>query len=156
MEAQGEWYNHTVKEINLHKEYFSKKNSKKYKLDLLLRLAKRVDDFSAICGACQAYKEEITRLVGELGNLVQLPDSKEQRKSYNKAIKTIIEHLKKEHKLVSEGYYLGIGMAIGAGVGTALGIALGNPGVGPGLGVGIGFAIGGYLDKKAKKEGRVI
>ena len=156
MEIHSDWYNRTVKEINLHKEYFSKKDSKKYKLDLLLRLAKRMDEFSAICGKCQDFKEEITRLVGELGNLVQLPDSKVQRKSYNKTISTIVEHLKKEHKLVSDGFYLGIGMAIGTGVGTALGIALGSPGVGPGLGVGIGFAIGGYLDKKAKKEGRVI
>ena len=156
MEAHSDWYDRTVKEINLHKEYFSKKNSKKYKLDLLLRLAKRIDDFSAICGECQAFKEEISRLVGELGNLVQLPDSKEQRKSYNKAINGIVGHLKKEHKLVSEGYYLGIGMAIGAGVGVALGVVLGNPGVGPALGGGIGLAIGSYLDKKAKKEGRVI
>lgn len=156
MEAQSDWCNRTVKEINLHKDYLSKKNSKKYKLDLLLRLTKRIDEFSAICGKCQAFKEEITRLVGDLGNLVQLLDSKEQRKSYHKTIKTIVEHLKKEHKLVSEGYYIGIGMAIGAGVGVALGIALDNPALGPTFGAGIGFAIGRYLDKKAKKDGRVI
>ncbi|GAI67229.1 unnamed protein product, partial [marine sediment metagenome] len=42
-----------VKEINSYKDRLSQKEQKKYKLDLLLRLAKRVDDFSTLCGECQ-------------------------------------------------------------------------------------------------------
>ena len=155
MEAHSNWYNRIDKEINLHKDTLNKKDHKKYKLDLLQRVAKRVDNFSAYCGECQIFQPEITRLTQDLGNLVQLPD-KEGRKSYSKAINNIVKHLKKEHKLVSEGQYMGIGLAIGIGIGTALGAALDNTGVGTAIGTGIGVAVGSYLDKKAKKEGKVI
>jgi len=158
MEVHSDWYNRIVKEINLHKDSLSKNDAKKYKLDLLLRVAGRVDDFFSLCGKCQLSQPEITRLVGELGYLIQMPKQApgEARKSYHKTLNNIIKHLKKEHKLVTEGYYKGIGMAIGAGISAAIGAALGNPGIGTGIGIGIGLAVGSYLDKKAQKEGRVI
>ena len=122
---------------------------------MLLRIARRVDDFSTTCGECQTFKQEITVLTGELGNLIQIPN-KENRKSYLKTINNLVKHLQKQHKLVTEGQYIGIGLAIGAGVGAALGAALGNSGIGPAIGVAIGLAIGKYLDNKAKKEDRII
>ena len=155
MEAHSEWYNRTVKEISPYKDTLSKKDYKKYKLDLLLRLAKRVEEFYSYCGECQTFQGEITRLAQELSLLIQMP-SKESHRSYNKAISNIVKHLQKTHKLVSAGHYMGIGLAIGVGIGTAIGAALGNPGIGPAIGTAIGLAIGSYLDKKAKKEGRVI
>ena len=155
MEAHSRWYDGIVKEINLHKDILSQKDAKKYKLDLLLRVAKRVDSFSSGCGQCQMFQQDITRLTQELGYMVQMPN-KETRKSYFKTINNIIKHLQKQHKLVTEGHYIGIGIAIGVGIGTALGAVLGNPGIGPGIGAVIGLAIGKYLDNKAKKEGKVI
>ena len=155
MEVHSNWYNRIIKEINLHKDTLSKKDAKKYKLDLLLRVAKRVDDFSSYCGECQMFQQEITKLTGELSLLIQMPN-KEGRKSYSKAINNIVKHLKKEHKLVSEGRYMVIGMVIGMGLGRALGAALDNPGIGVAIGTGVGLAIGSYLDKKAKREDRVI
>ena len=155
MEVPSDWYDKIVKEISLHKDTLSKKDYKKYKLDLLLRVAKRVDDFSAICGECQMSQPEITSLTQGLGNLLQMP-SKEERKSYFKTINNIIKHLQKQHKLVTKGQYMGIGVAIGAGVGVALGAALDNPGIGPALGTALGVAIGIAMDAKAKKEDRVI
>ena len=82
--------------------------------------------------------------------------NKEERKSYFKTIGGITKHLQKQHKLVTKGQYVGIGLASGVGIGTALGAALGNPGIGPAIGTGIGLAIGSYLEKKARDEGRVI
>jgi len=155
MEVHSEWYDKIVKEISLHKDTLSKKDYKKYKLDLLLRVAKRVDNFSALCGECQMSQPEITSLTQGLGNLLQMP-SKEERKSYFKTINNIIKHLQKQHKLVTKGQYMGIGVAIGAGVGVALGAALDNPGIGPALGTALGVAIGIAMDAKAKKEDRVI
>ena len=155
MEAHSAWYNRTVKEINPYRDTLSKKDYKKYKLDLLLRLARRVEDFSSSCGECQTFQGEITRLTQELSLLIQMPN-KEKRKGYNKSINGMVKHLQKTHKLVSKGHYMGIGIAIGMGIGTAIGIALDNPGIGPTIGTGIGVAIGSYLDKKAQKEGRVI
>jgi len=155
MEAHSVWYDKIAKQINLHRETLDKKEAKKYKLDLLLKVAGRVDEFFAICGECQLLQPEVKRLVDELGNLVQFPE-KEARKRYNRSLSDIVKHLQKTHKLVRKGQNLGIWMAIGTGIGVAIGAALDNVGIGPGLGVGIGFAIGGYLDKKAEREGRVI
>ena len=90
-----------------------------------------------------------------MGNLIQIPN-KENRKSYLKQIKSLVKHLQKEHKLVTEGQYMGIGLAIGVGIGAAVGAALDNPSIGTAIGVAIGIAIGRYLDTKAKKEGKVI
>jgi hypothetical protein len=82
--------------------------------------------------------------------------SKEERKSYSQSLNNIIKHLQKEHKLVTEGHYMGIGMAIGTGIGTAIGAGTDNVGTGLPIGTALGIALGSYLDKKAKKEGRVI
>ena len=154
MEVHSKWYGGIVKEINLHKDILGKKAAKKYKLDLLLRVAGRVNSFLSRCGECQIFQQDITQLTQDLGYIVQA--SKEKRKGYFKTLNNIIKHLQKQHKLVNEGHYIGIGMAIGAGIGTALGAIFENPGVGTVIGTAIGLAIGAYLDKKAKKEGRII
>ena len=158
MENYNDWYKDIVKEIDKHKDKFSKRDYKKYKLDLLLRVAKRVASFSADCVECQNFQGEITKLAEDLGNLVQA--SKEERKSYFKMINSILKHLRECHKLIDEGENVGIwiaiGIPIGAGIGVAIGAGSDNIGVGIAIGVGIGIAIGSYLDAKAKKEGKVI
>ena len=154
IEAHSDWYNRTVKAINFHLDTFGKKEAKKYKLDLLLRVAKRLDDFSSYCGECQAFQQDITRLTEDLGNISLM--SKDEQKSYSRTMNNIVKHLQKQHKLVSPGQNMGIWTAIGTGVGTALGVALDNPGIGTPLGIAIGLAIGSYLDKKAKEESRLI
>ena len=154
METQSEWYNRIDKAISQHQDSLGKKEAKKYKLDLLLRMAQRVDYFSTICGECQMSQSDITRLTQDLGDIVNI--SKEARKSYFKTIGKITKHLQKQHKLVTPGQYMGIFSAIGTALGTGIGAIIGNTGAGMAMGVGIGVAIGSYLDKKAKKEGRVI
>jgi len=155
MEARSDWYNRTTTEINLYQDTSNKKVSKKYKLDLLLRVANRVDGFSSYCGECQMFQQEVTSLAQDLGNLIQLP-GKERRKDHIKKLDNIVKHLKKEHKLITEGQNLGHWMAIGSGIGVAIGAGADNVGVGIPIGIAIGLAIGSYLDKKAEKEGRVI
>ena len=155
METQSDWYHKIAREISPYQDTLTKKDSKKYKLDLLLRVADRVDSFSSACGECQLFQTDINRLTEELGTLVQMPD-KEKRRSYNKAIKNIVKHLQKQHNLVTKGQYKEMGMAIGVGVGIALGAVFDNIGAGIGIGTGVGMAVGSYLDKKAKKEGGVI
>lgn len=160
MENHNEWYNDTVKEIGRHKDKFSKRNYKKYKLDLLLRMAKRVVSFSADCVECQAFQGEITKRAKDLGNLVHA--SKEERKSYLKMINSIRKHLQERHKLIAEGenlgIWIGIGVAIGVAIGSGMSIVSGvdSVSIGAGIGIAIGSAIGSYLDAKAKKEDKVI
>ncbi len=159
MEAGSQWYNRIATEIGQYGNTLSKKDAKKYKLDLLQRAAKRVDEFTPTCGECQALQQEITRLVQEMSLMVQMP-GKESIKRHTRAVNSLVEHLKKVHKLVEKGHYqgmgIGIGMAVGAGLGGALGAVADNPGVGTTLGLAIGFIVGRYLEKKAEKEGRVI
>ena len=155
MEARSDWYNRTAAEINQYQDTLSKRDSKKYKLDLLLRVSDRVDDFASYCGECQLFQQEVTTLAQDLGNLIQLPGN-ERRKNHIKQIDNIVKHLKKEHKLITEGYYRGMGMIMGPAMGTGIGAGLGNTGVGMAIGLAIGFVIGSYLDKKAEKEGKVI
>ena len=159
MEVGSQWYNRIATEIGQYRVTLGEKSFKKYKLDLLLRLARRVDDFSNTCGECQTYKQEITSLVQELSLLLQMPN-KEGFKKHIKSVNKLLEHLKKVHKLVEKGHYLGmgigIGMAIGAALGSAIGAALDQPGIGTGIGVALGVAVGLYLDRKAREEGRVL
>ena len=157
MEAHSDWYNRTTKEINSHKDRLSQKEAKKYKLDLLLRITKRIEDFTSICGKCQLSQQDITKLTQDLGYLVQIPNpNKETRKSYFKTIDDIIKHLQKEHKLVTEGQNRGKWVLVGMALSAAIGAVLDQPGVGTAIGVAIGLAIGSYMDKKAKEEGRII
>ena len=155
METHSNWYNRIIKKISSYKDTLSKKDYKKYKLDLLMRVARRVDGFSAYCGQCQLFQQDITGLTTELGLLTQMP-SKEGVKSYSKKISSMVKHLQKQHKLVSEGHYMGIGAGMGVAIGTALGAAMDNTGAGTGIGTTIGIAVGSYLDNKAKKEDRII
>ena len=159
METGSQWYSRVVTEVEQYQVTLGQKGAKKYKLDLLLRVARRVDEFSNICAECQTHKQEMTNLLHELSMLVQMPE-KEGMKNYTKALNNIVEHLKKVHKLVDKGQYMGmgigIGLAVGAGLGAALGSIFDNSGGGTAIGIVLGVAIGTYLDRKAKQEGRVI
>ncbi len=154
MEIDNNWYNDIVKEIDKHKDRFTKKDYEKYKLDLLLRVAKRVASFSIDCSECQNFQIEIKNLAEHLGNLIQ--SSKEERKSYIRTIGNVIKHLQKYHKLIVEDQNLGIWIVMGIAIGTGLGNLLDSTGTGIGFGIIIGGAIGAYLDDKAKKDGMVI
>lgn len=155
MKSRDDWYDGVVKKIGELGSTLSERDYKKYKLDLLLCVAQRIGEFSNECPQCQAFRQDITALAQDAGNVVQIAD-RESRKAYFKAINSIIGHLQRQHKLVTEGYYIGICMAVGSGLGMALGAAMDNVGSGIPIGVGIGVAVGVALDAKAKKEGRIL
>ncbi len=154
METYESWLNNTLESFAAYKQTLSNKDIKKYKLDYIARVAKRIADLSNECGDCQKYKAEISKLVQDLGGLVQ--SSKEEKKNYDRKIKEITSHLQKKHKLVAEGTYVGFGIAVGPAIGVALGSGMGNVGAGIGIGIGIGLAIGSALEAKAKKDGKII
>lgn len=159
MEVGSQWYNRIASDISGYQLTLGQKNARKYRLDQLLRIARRIDDFSGICAECQGYQQEISRMVKDLGMMVQMPDN-EAVKKYFQTIDELTGHLKNVHRLVDKGHYtgmgIGIGMAVGAVIGSVLGAALDNPGIGTGIGAALGLAIGAFLDKKARDEGKVI
>jgi hypothetical protein len=161
MESHSRWYNDIAKQINESGTKLDRKESGKYKVDLLLCLAERVDSFGDVCSQCQTSRQEIAELsktLSEFSDLInaRAPVPKEQRKIYFKKINSITSHLQKRHKLVMEGQYMGLWMSIGVAIGLGLGAALDRTGAGMPIGIGIGIVIGAFLDWKAKKEGRII
>ena len=154
MDTYDNWLNNTLESIASYKQTFNKKETKKYKLDYLTRLAQRIAELSKECGECQKFQSDISKLAQDLGGLVQ--SSKEEKKSYDKKIREITSHLQKKHKLYAEGTYIGFGIALGPAIGVALGSGMGNVGAGIAIGVGIGIVIGGALEANAKKEGKII
>ncbi|MFC1967915.1 hypothetical protein ACFLVX_00795 [Chloroflexota bacterium] len=153
MSCKSNWYDGIAKQINQLKDTLSEKDYKKYKLSLLLCVAERIAEFYPECGQCQIFQQDISTLTKDVGGLVQVAD-KDRRKAHIKTINGIIGHLRKQHKLVTKGYYMGIGIVFGSAIGVAVGAALEGGGI-P-IGIGIGVAIGAALDAKAKKEDRVI
>lgn len=152
---RNDWYDGIAKQVNELKSRLIYKDYKKFKFNLLLCIAQRVAEFSSGCGQCMLFQQDITTLVKDAANLIQLED-KEGRKTYFKSINRILGHLQRHHKLVTEGYYTGICMALGAGIGIALGTATDYISSGIPIGVCIGLAIGAALDAKAKKDGRIL
>ena len=155
MSGNNDWYNGIAKQIGELRSTITEKDYKKFKLNLLLCVAQRVAEFSTGCGQCMLHQQDVATVTRDLPNLIQIND-KEGRKSYHKTLNRIIGHLQKQHKLVTEGYYMGICMAIGSGFGVAMGAATDNIGIGIPIGVSLGLAIGSALDAKAKKEGRIL
>ena len=154
MQDQNGWFDNITKEINRQKEHLSPRDYKTYRLDLLIRLSKRLNDFFPDCVDCQNMKREMEIIVGSLDNLVH--SSKEEQKNYFNAIDNMVKHLKEKHNLISEGQNLAIWLPLGIGIGLPLGIPMGNIALGIPIGLAIGAAIGVSLDAKARKEGKVI
>jgi hypothetical protein len=155
MTGRSDWHESIAVQIDQLKNTISESDYKKYKLNLLLCVTQRVAEFAPECGRCQILQQDISTLTQDVGNLVQVAD-KYRRKAHLTAINGMINHLRKQHKLITEGYYMGIGMVFGTAIGVAIGAAMPNVASGIPIGIGVGMAMGVALDAKAKKEGRII
>ncbi|WP_299245613.1 hypothetical protein [uncultured Aquimarina sp.] len=90
-----------------------------------------------------------------------------RKKYYGKKLAEFSNYIKKELSLISEEYYMTLGMSIGMSLGMSLGMTFGvifgeSNGLiygmtfGMAIGMSIGLAIGASMDAKAKKEGKVL
>ena len=93
----NKWYQNTEKEIGSLKEKMPKSDYKLYGVELLLRVAKRVDTLSSNCEYCQSHKGEISSLVTDLENLPKI--TKEEISDYDRMFRNLVRHLEKYHKL---------------------------------------------------------
>jgi hypothetical protein len=152
--SNKDWLERTTDEIHSYKQKLSKTEYKKYKLDFVERLAKKINQFSDQCGECYQFQGEITYMLRNLEGMVQL--SPLVRKNHNKKISDMVNHLRKKHKLIKAGTYMAIGNGVGAALGVSIGAATGNIGAGIGIGIGIGAGIGSALESKAKKDGKLL
>ncbi|MDP6448586.1 MAG: hypothetical protein QGI95_02945 [Dehalococcoidales bacterium] len=154
MEVHNRWYEDTAKVISFYQGTLTQKEARRFKLDLLRRVAGRVAGFSEECGYCQIFQQEIAQLLQDLGNLSLLSEG--ARQGHARMIKNAVKHLQHDHKLITKRHYIGLGAALGTGIGVAIGAGMGSVGGGIPIGVAIGVVIGSYLDSRAKKADRVI
>lgn len=163
-----DWYHGVVQRTAPFK---TELNSAKYDLKSFLKIAKRIVGFSESCNECKARKESIDTLLLDLEELHS--PSKKKRKDFEKDWFVFLErnkyHLQKTHRLIPEGKNTNYWGTVGFIVGIVLSVVF--PGIiifgklFRGLLVdifiiiimGLSFAIFGvFLDKRAKREGRII
>ena len=149
------WYQRIVEKLHPYTDLKDPRLAKKFRLDQLLRFARRVDGFSGTCDDCRNYKSEISGMVDELGNTIQAND-KSTMVPYFNDIDSIKKHLKETHHLLDDHHYLtlfsSIGTALAIGTSTALGDFRYAAYAAVIACIGAGFC----MDRKAKKEGRTL
>lgn len=145
-----------LKEIEELKTSTDIQIAKKLDLDLFERILKRLGAFSSECEECSQMLNELEEHINQLKARQGQLDKNDFNQNRSK-LNSIISHLQKHHKLITEGYYVGIYMSLGMSIGLVLGltvfdnIALGMP-----IGMCIGLAIGSGMDADARKKGMTI
>jgi hypothetical protein len=155
------WYNELTRAVEERKSGFSDKQIKKYQVDFLLRLARRIKDYSDKSETCRSYQHILTRLEEEMG---ELPESKAQRQYQKKKLQEIEEYFVEHHRLIPPQYYTKkwvlYGVILGAIVGllASLFIVSNLPLLPLGIAAGLllGLTYGSGEDSKVKQEGRLI
>ena len=77
LEVRSEWYRRIAEKIQSLSASLGKNTVKKYKLDLFLRIARRIDMFSDLCEECRSNKEIISDLAGDIRDIIQFRTRKE-------------------------------------------------------------------------------
>ncbi|WP_407270348.1 hypothetical protein [Radiobacillus sp. PE A8.2] len=142
--------------LKQYEKYVNDQTAKKLGLDQCERIITRLDHFSVECHHCQQYLNELESHIKQLKD--NTAPNKADVKVHTQKIAGIIAHLQKQHKIVTEGYYLGIYMSLGTSLGLVFGLLLfpDNFALGLPIGIGTGVAIGAGLDADAKKKGLTL
>lgn len=157
---QSEWYVQVSGRIDRISADLDKASLKKLQVELLRRMAARIDGFAADnCPDCIELKQSVLQLVTLLEQVKQ--DNGFDRRQYQAGLLQLTGHLKAKHRLVESGANLVQWMMMGLlfGVGASFGASFVRPayiGICLGLGLCLGIAVGSAWDAKAKREGRVL
>ncbi len=140
---------------------------KRYRLPRLLRLARRVTAFSPECDICRDLQVQMARLYTD--SLKEQPMIHQNLESHLNMMKNITRHLKDSHGLVEKSYYVKRYILLGLAAGITiilLGLILLCFGITQlALNITItalitraivSYTVGSLLDKKARKQGRVL
>ena len=134
----------------------SEQISAKLNLAKCERIVEKLDSFSVSCEECQQLLLELKNHFIQLKeNVNQIEDT--ELKQHKQLINHIVSHLQKTHKMVAEGYYLGLFLSLGLIMGIVFGLTIfKNIGLGIPIGMCMGVAIGAGMDADAKKKGNTI
>lgn len=143
----------TIEEIRLSVD---EKTTAKLELDKCIRIVKRLGSFSSDCEECQKHLNEFDNQLTEILERKDEPTKDDFKEHYTMKEK-ITSHIQKQHKLIPDGYYMGIYMSLGISIGLLFGLLVfENIAIGLPFGMVIGMVIGMGLDKDAKKKGKTI
>ena len=119
MELKNSWFFRINKNIQEQKGKIHKKDYKFFQVNIILKIAKYTQKFAGECTACDKNKEIIENLTENLD--ISINNSVVARRKFSNKIDKLTNHLKKEHKIFYEGYFLSLYTIIGIVVGTLLG-----------------------------------
>ncbi len=139
----------------------------RYRLPQLFRLARQVVSFSSECEICSDLQIQIAQFNADLSNQPLM--SRQSLNEYLNMIKDITRHLKRSHRLVEERHYIKqfvfTGFSFGISI-VLLGLILLNFGItmlalnitltALTTRVAFGYMAGYFMDRRARKQGRVI
>lgn len=155
------WHRKLVQAVDEHRQDFTQKQQRKYQIEFMLRIAKRVKESSDGCETCRSLQHTLTRLEAEFQ---ELPGSKAQRRYQVEQLGEMAEHFVKAHRLAPPVYYTRQYVRYGLIGGLLIGILLGFVIFGNGIylplavivGLLLGWAYGSAEDVKMKNERRLI
>lgn len=122
MYKDDQWYLAWAEAVEVHQEAFTAKQNRRFQIDLMMRIARRVRDYSDRCETCRDYQHTLTRLEEEMQ---ELPDSKAQRQWQRQKLREIGQHYVAHHNLAPPGHYTRQGLKYGLLIGAALGVLVG-------------------------------
>lgn len=158
-------YEEMLLELANAQKYLTKKQQRKAKMDVMVRLIKRLNEDA---GLNAKIEQESPQFFDDLQacyeflaiNIPQRNIQPGDEKIYNTHFKNITDALSKKYDLYPKGTYIGqylaIGIAIGAGVGMVL--ASSNASfysIGASLGLVFGIAIGNSVESSKEKAGKI-
>jgi len=154
-------------DISKAEDTISLSDQKRYRLPLLLRVTRQVAFFSPECEVCQGLQSQIVSLGEDLASKPLM--NRQHLKGYLSIIKGITKHLKRTHGLAEERQYVKRYVLMGLAFGLfliVLGLILLSFGITlltlnitiPALFTRVifGYTIGFFLDRRARKRGRVL
>jgi hypothetical protein len=154
------WYRKWEEDVDEHREEFTEKQWRKFRMEQLVRSANRVRQYSDECETCKGYQETLTRLEEELQ---ELPGSKAQRQWQKEQLQEMGAHFVEVHNVAPPNYYLRkwlkSGLIAGAVVGVIATIVVGNLLLFPVvfLGGGALAALYGWSeDQRIQREHRLV
>lgn len=103
-------------------------------------------------------EEDFLSIENELKTYGLNSNPENKRQFFTKKLNAFKAYLKEKFTLVSEGYYMSIGMALGMCFGVAIGANFGALGISMGISLGmiVGLAIGRTKDQEAENQNRVL
>jgi len=162
--SESIWYKKVELQIIEKNEKLYKKDFKFYQVDTFLKLAKKTDEFSSSCRDCKLLKQKVEEVSENLDTY--LSGEIASRRSYEKILNEISDHIKKIHKVYPKQYNLYTFSFFGIITGLVLGWLVawlinenyvkGGLILGFVIGLLAGRIIGKIRDKNLAKEGRVL